>query len=87
MAPYTRSVKQSTMFYPPQLRLKHVAPSTTGNSYRHAISRNRIGPLITRDTPQNRQFYDRRIYKVGDEIKTLKNMGYEMALIEILRGT
>ena len=29
MAPYTHSVKKSTMLCPPQMNLKHVAPSTT----------------------------------------------------------
>ena len=52
------------------------------NSYWHEIIFNHIGPKTTSDTPQNVQSYDRRICKLGHEIKTSKNMGYEMALVE-----
>ena len=52
------------------------------NSYRHATSLNRIGPQITSDTPQNGQFYDRSIFKLGHVTKMFKNMGYEMTLVD-----
>ena len=41
---------------------------------------------ITPQITQNRQFYEKRICKLGDETKTFKNMGYEVALVEIQRG-
>ena len=53
-----------------------------GNNYRHVTSLNHVGPKITSYNPQNRQFYDRRICKLGYETKAFKNMGYEMALVE-----
>ena len=42
------------------------------NIYPHATSLNHIGPQITSNTPQNGQFYNRRICKLGDETKTFK---------------
>ena len=53
------------------------------NSYQHATILNNIGPQTTRNNPQNGQFYGRNICNIGHETKTFKNMGYEMALVEI----
>ena len=41
-----------------------------------------IGPQTTSNTPQNRKFYNRGICKLRQETKTLKNIGYEMAMVE-----
>ena len=42
------------------------------NSYQHATSLNRIGPQTTSDIPQNGQFYDRKICKLGMKPKRFK---------------
>ena len=39
------------------------------------------------NTSQNGKFYDRRIFKLGDETKTFNNMEYEVALVERQRVT
>ena len=52
------------------------------NIYRHATRLDRIRPQTTSNTPQNGLFYNRSIFKLGYETKTLENMGYEMALVE-----
>ena len=53
----------------------------------HSTSLNHIGPQTTSNTPQNVQLYDIMICKLGDETKTFKNIGYEVALVEKQRDT
>ena len=51
--------------------------------YRHATRLNQIGPQKTSNNSQNGQFNYRRICKLRYETKTFKNMGYEIALVEL----
>ena len=86
MTPYTQSVKQYAMLCPLQVKLKMWQLQQQGKRYWHANILNFIGPRATSKTPQNRQLYNRRICKLGDETKVFKNIGYEVALVEIQRG-